>query len=582
MDAVDDIKQRLSIEDVVSEYVELRRAGRNFKGLSPFKSERTPSFVVSPERQIWHDFSSNRGGDMFTFIQEMEATDFKGALEILARKAGIDLDQYRQAGKKGGPDKERLYSLLDLAAKFYQVQLRGSKLAIEYVFKKRAFSKETVLAWRLGYAPNTGRALVDYAKAQGFTQKELEQAGLVNRYGSDLFKARLMVPLCDAQGKVIGFTARILVDDPKAPKYMNTPATPLYDKSRHIFGLHHAKEAIRKSKFVLLAEGNLDVISSWQAGVKQCVATAGTALTEHQLKALCRFTPDVRLCFDADRAGMDATERALPIASRVGVSLSVVSIPSGKDPDELIRTTPGAWQEIIQKPQYALDWLVQRYQAQLDLTTAQGKREFSNTVMAVVRGLTDSVEQDHYVGEVARLTESTPEAVRSKLTAERTEQKRLKPNKVAQDAPEDIFVVERRRNQDRLLALLLLQPKLREIGHAIEPEYFIDDEARQLLAFIRENPDFTGDPRTASALQPFANRVKIISLQYEELYQDLELPELRLEAQRLGALLVELYVKNEKQHLRHKMDQAPADEIRGLLERARELDELLKKHNKGA
>jgi len=577
MDAVDDIKQRLSIEDVVSEYVELKRAGRNFKGLSPFKSEKTPSFVVSPERQIWHDFSSNHGGDMFTFIQEMEATDFKGALEILARKAGVDLDQYRQKGRPGGPDKERLYALLDLAAKFYQVQFSKSKLALEYVFKKRAFTKETALAWRLGYAPNTGRALVEYASSKGFTQKELEQAGLVNRYGSDLFKSRLMIPLCDGQGKVIGFTARILVDDPKAPKYMNTPATPLYDKSRHIFGLHHAKESIRKSKFVLLAEGNLDVIASWQAGIKQCVATAGTALTEHQLKALCRFTPDVRLCFDADRAGMDATERALPIASRVGVNLSVVTIPSGKDPDELIRGNPKQWQEIIQKPQYALDWLIDRYRAQLDLTSAQGKREFSDTIMQVVRGVKDTVEQEHYVGVIAKLIESAPEAVRAKLTQRDAPPKRLKQTKV-QPIQDDPHEAERRRSQDRLLALLLLQPKLRDFAAEIESAYLVDDEAQKLLAFIKQNPDFAGDPQTAQALQPLANRVKIISLQYEELYRDIELPELRLEAQRLGALLVELYVKNEKQHIRNQLDTVGADEVRGLLEQVKKLDELLRKH----
>lgn len=580
MDAVEDIKARLSIEDVVADYVELKRAGRNFKGLSPFKTERTPSFVVSPERQIWHDFSSNRGGDMFTFVQEMEAVDFRGALEILARKAGIDLDQYRQKGKTGGPDKERLYALLDLAAKFYQVQFSQSRTALEYVFKKRQFTKETALAWRLGYSPNTGRALVDYAKSKGYTQKELEQAGLVNRYGSDLFKARLMIPLCDAQGKVIGFTARILVDDPSAPKYMNTPATPLYDKSRHIFGLHHAKESIRKSKFVLLAEGNLDVIASWQAGVKQIVATAGTALTEYQLKALCRFTPDVRLCFDADRAGIDATERALPIASQVGVNLSVVTIPSGKDPDELIKQDVKIWQQIIEQQQYALDWLVARYQGLLDLRSAQGKREFSDTIINVVRGLSDPVEQEHYVGVVAGLIESAPEAVRAKLQGKKEAPKRLKQSK-AQPVQDSKELQDRRRNQDRLLALLLLQPSLRPLGSDLKPDYLVDDEARQLLAFIQQNPDFTGDLRTAEALQPLANRVKITSLQYEELYQGVDLHELSLEAHRLRALIVEQYVKHEKQQIRQKLETAEGEDVRAQLEHARALDELLKKY-KGA
>src|SRR5487761_1784258 len=211
---------------------------------------------------------------------------------------------------------------------------------------------------------------MDFAKSKGFTDAELKLAGLSARgYRGvqDMFRGRLMIPLQDAQGRVIGFTARQLVDDPNAPKYINTPQTVLYDKSRHVYGLHFAKESIRKSQFVVLVEGNLDVIASHQAGVRQVVATAGTALTESHLKALSRFTGDIRLCFDADKAGVAATERAIPIASRVGVSLSIISVPSGKDPDELIRQDAKIWQDIIGQPQYALDWLMERYQTLLDI-----------------------------------------------------------------------------------------------------------------------------------------------------------------------------------------------------------------------
>src|SRR5690606_15345042 len=237
MDAVEEVKTRLSIEDVIGEYVTLKRAGRNFKGLSPFTSEKTPSFVVSPEKQIWHDFSSGRGGDIFTFVQEVEGLDFKAALELLARRAGVDLDQFQGKGRGNSKQKERLYELNELAAKFYQTHFSKSKLALEYVLKQREFSKETAITWRLGYAPNNGDALVTFAKSKGFTPRELSQAGLVNRFGGDLFRSRLMVPLCDQSGRVVGFTARILGDDDsKAPKYLNTPATQLYDKSRHVFG----------------------------------------------------------------------------------------------------------------------------------------------------------------------------------------------------------------------------------------------------------------------------------------------------------------------------------------------------------
>ena len=364
MDAVAEVKARLSIEDVIAEYVQLKRAGRNFKGLSPFGNEKTPSFVVSPEKQIWHDFSSGKGGDLFTFIQEVEGLDFKEALELLARKAGVDLEQFRGKSTGDNKQKERLYEVLDLAAKFYQTQLRGSKTALEYLLKKRLFSKETVLKFRLGYSPNTGDALINFLKTKKFTQEEAKAAGLItSRYNGwgDMFRGRIMVPLYDAQGRVVGFTARILEENPEAPKYINTPSTLLYDKGRQVYGLHLAKEAIRKQKFGVVVEGNLDVIASHQAGIENVVAAAGTALTEAHLKDLGRYSADIRFAFDSDKAGIAATERAIPLAQKVGVNVSIITIPEGKDPDELVRKDPKLWEAAINKHQYAVDWLIDRY-----------------------------------------------------------------------------------------------------------------------------------------------------------------------------------------------------------------------------
>src|SRR5690606_5842603 len=249
MYAVTEVKAKLSIEDVVSEYVQLKRAGRNLKGLSPFTNEKTPSFMVSPEKQIWHDFSSGKGGDMFSFIQEVEGLDFKGSLELLARKAGVDLEQFKGSRRGGGKEKERLYEVLELAARFYQTQLKGSRTALEYLLKKRAFTKETILLFRLGYSPNTGDALYKFLLAKGFTEQEMTRACLITkryRGPGDMFRGRVMVPLSDASGRVVGFTARLLADDPEAPKYINTPATLLYDKGRQVYGLHLAKDSIRK------------------------------------------------------------------------------------------------------------------------------------------------------------------------------------------------------------------------------------------------------------------------------------------------------------------------------------------------
>lgn len=576
MDAKEEVRSRLAIEDVIGEYVQLKRAGRNWKGLSPFSAEKTPSFVVSPDKQIWHDFSSGKGGDMFSFVMEMEGLDFRAALELLARRAGIDLEQYNQ-GSRGpsGKSKERLYEALELATKFYQTQFSRNKTALEYVLKKREFSKATALEWRLGYSPNTGGALTDFLKNKGFTAAEIRLAGLNNQRGGDMFRGRLQIPLCDPSGRVIGFTARLLADDPQAPKYINTPSTPLYDKSRHVFGLHLAKESIRKSKYVVLAEGNLDVIQSHQAGVREVVATAGTALTEQHLKALSRLTGDIRLCFDADRAGIQATERAIPVAAKVGVSLQIITIPSGKDPDELIKQDVKKWQEIITKPQYAVDWLVERYTGELDLDTAQGKRELSDVVLRVVRQLPDPVEQDHYLGELAAILSVNKQALSTKLAGVEDETRPVRRrNPQIQPVRPDKGVLERTKTEEHLVALTLMQPKLRTYLYPLAPEMFVSDQARTVFEFLSTHPDYDGTDKRA--VQKFADYAKIVSLVYETLYQDLDAVELGYEAARLQAKLIAQYVRTEKQSLAARLQQADTKETDRLLKRAAELDDLLR------
>lgn len=581
MDAKEEIRERLAIEDVIGEYVQLKRAGRTWKGLSPFTSEKTPSFVVSPDKQIWHDFSSGRGGDIFSFIQEVEGVDFKEALEILARRAGIDMDQYRQAGSRGpsGKTKERLYEANELAARFYQEHFKKNKTAYEYVLGKRQFSKETALTWRLGYSPNNGSAVVDFLKGKGFSENELKLAGLTSRSYrggvQDMFRGRLMIPLADAQGRIIGFTARLLADDPQAPKYINTPGTPIYDKSRHVFGLHLAKEAIRKTKFVVLAEGNLDVIASHQAGVKQVVATAGTALTEPHLKALNRLTGDIRLCFDADKAGVAATERAIPVAGKVGVSLQIITIPSGKDPDELIKQDVHKWREIIEKPLYVVDWLIERYAEQLDLTSAVGKRQLSDVVLKVVRQLPDSVEQDHYVGRLAQLLQVSKAALADKLTAtqDSTGPVRRRASQV-KSAPVEKAILDKTKTEENLMAITLLHPKLRSYLYLLDPEMFDAAAPRAVFEFIAEHPDFDGaDPAQVKKLGEYG---KIMTLVYETLYQDVEPIELENEARYLQAKLVTQYVRNQKQLLVQELADAEPQKADELLARAKELDDVLR------
>jgi DNA primase len=582
MDAVTEVKSRLSIEDVIAQYVQLKRAGRNFKGLSPFTNEKSPSFVVSPEKQIWHDFSSGRGGDMFTFIQEVEGLDFKGALDMLARRAGVDLEEFKGSSNSTNAQfKNRALEALELATKFYQRQLTANKSALEYLIKQRKFNKDTLLTWRLGYSPNTGIALTEFLTKHGFTRDEMKRAGLSverrTRLG-DMFRGRIMIPLCDSQGKVIGFTARLLNDEPNAPKYINTPQTIVYDKSRNVFGLHLAKESIRKTGFVVIVEGNLDVVTPHQAGFKNVVASAGTAMTESHLKELKRFTGDIRLCFDADRAGVSATERIIPLAQKVEVDLKIVTLEGAKDPDELVQKDPKIWEKVVEQAVYAPDWLINHYQKELDLNSAQGKSAFTDILITTIRRLRDPVEQEHYLKKIAKLTDTSLQAVESKLKSNTANKEIVRQKKIKTPQTQlDKAAIEYQRFQDHFLGMMLLQPRVRKQATNLQDFFFVDGAPRKLFNFLKENPDFSGDPKTAEPLLEIGDYVKIISLQFEELYADLPLSDLEELADKLKRRLIDRYVKMQNQRITKAIEVAKTDDQRlELMKKFKKLNELIK------
>lgn len=476
-DAKEEIRARLAVEDVVGQYIELKRAGRNMKGRSPWGVDKTPSFMVSPEKGIWHDFSANKGGDIFTFVMEVEGISFREALEKLAAQAGVELKKYSEGDAKIAQRKVRMREELELSTKYYQVALTKNKPVCEYVFYKRNLNRATVKEFRIGYSPRTGQALVEFLKKKGFSKKEMEDAGLLNQYGGDLFRGRMMVPFIDTNGQVIGYTARVL--DGGEPKYLNTPETMLFNKSRYIFGLYQAKEAIRHSGFVVIVEGNMDVISSHQAGVKQTVATSGTAMTEQHLKILSRLTSDVRLAYDGDDAGVRATERAINLAGNLGVNLSVISDYHGaKDPDELIQKGAELWQEAVSNYKPAVDWLLDKYEEKLDLSSAPGKKEYSDVAMKVISYLPDPVERKHYEQKVAeRLGVSIEDLKMKKIDELRP--RRLKKIKKSGVNEDKVRVIE-----DGLLAIMLFGG---EAGAGIEMEIPDDEVRMNELEFIYEN-----------------------------------------------------------------------------------------------
>jgi DNA primase len=322
---------------------------------------------------------------------------------------------------------------------------------------------------------------------------------------------------------------------------------------------------------------------SHQAGVRQVVATAGTALTEQQLKALGRFTPDIRLSFDADRAGANATERAIPIAGKVGVSLSIIDIPSGKDPDELIKQNPETWEKIIEHPKYALDWIVERYVSLLDLKSAQGKREFSDVLLPIVQRLTDSVEQDHYLNKIAELMQVSRSALDAKLkkTVDSAPPPRRRKQPIARQEPDKV-ALENSKTQNHLLAIVLKNPPLRRYLQLLNTEMFIDPRAGELYKFLQSNPDFSSDSDgLPKEVQNLAEYAKILLLQYEELYQGLDELELRYEAARLQTRVTEQFVKHEKEKMIVQLGSSDEASTKTILEQAKELDALLKQAREG-
>ncbi|MFO0971023.1 MAG: DNA primase [Candidatus Saccharimonadales bacterium] len=489
MDAKDEIKQRLSIEEVISDYLELKRAGRNFKALSPFSSEKTPSFMVSPEKQIWHDFSSNKGGDMFSFIMEVEGVEFRESLEILARKANVDLSQYQKKGDGSlAALKKRLLAAHIAAAQFYHLCLSRTPKALDYIKNARGFTVETIRTWQLGYSPEDGTALYAFLKKRGFSDAELLKAGLTTRRRGgigDMFRGRIMIPLADGQGNIVGFTSRVLEDGPAAgPKYLNTPQTPIYDKGRQVFGLHHAKPAIRTEDRVVLVEGNLDVIASHQAGVKNVVAAAGTAMTTDHLRSLSRLTMNITLAFDGDAAGLKATERAIGIAQEVGVDLRVVVLPGdAKDPDELIQHDSALWRQCIEAATDAVSWTLKRYESAHDATTAEGKRHLSTKALAVIHGLHDPVEQEHHLKRLARQLDVSVQSLMVKLRQTQPKVRAKKTTHTQLVAPDQTSY------QDDFLALNAQFPEVRDSLRQFSVSALVGEQRQAIYQVLQQLPE---------------------------------------------------------------------------------------------
>jgi len=571
VDAKDEIKQKLSVEEVVGDYLELRRSGRNFKAISPFTSERTPSFMVSPEKQIWHDFSSNKGGDIFTFVMEVEGVEFREALEILARKANIDLGQFQKNDNGTSKLKKRILEANKLAVQFYHICLSRKAEALNYIKNNRGYNIETIKTWQLGYSPEDGKSLYSFLIKRGFNELELSKAGLItkrrNGWG-DMFRGRIMIPLADGQGNYVGFTARLLKDNPSAPKYFNTPQTLVYDKGRQVFGLHHAKESIRTNDFAVLVEGNLDVIASHQAGVKNVVAAAGTAMTADHLRSLSRLSLNIRLAFDSDKAGVNATERAVSIAEAVGVDMKVVEIPEGaKDPDEVIQKDPDLWKRSVGNYLDAVEWIIKKYQQEYDIKTPDGKRKFSTIVLKVISGLQDPVEKEHHIKKLSQVLDTSVASLLAKISQSASKPNAKKPSKAGFIEADSLAY------QDDFLALNCYFPDVRDGLKIIEASAFTTKERLWLFDALKKadaKKRFEVSCIDQKDLNNYQDYVNILTLTAEEKYASFSPADLLAETMALARRIKQIQQTQARERLTEDIREAEArddqEEVARLLE----------------
>lgn len=415
-DSVQEIKDKLSIIDVVQPYVKLLRAGKYWKGLSPFNKEKTPSFFVSPERGSYYCFSSGQGGDIFTFIEKMEGVDFKGALTILADKAGVTVHAYN--GNVDRSINERIREVNAHAAQFFTSALTQETQAYQYA-NKRGLSEKTIRLWEIGYAPDNWRTLLEALIAQDFTRDELIRSGLIKeadgKQGTfyDRFRNRLMFPIKDSTGRIVGFTGRALSID-KSAKYLNSPETLLFKKSEILFGIDYAKEAIRARGYALIVEGQMDVLHCHQAGFTNAVALSGTTLSQSHIALIKRYTDNVIFILDADKAGLSATARSAMLALSSGISVKAVALPKGKDPADILSTDSSLFSKYLSSAQSIISFFLSTI-ANNEQDRHRRIRAAESVVIPLLGAISSPIEKDYFIGIVAQDLGISSGAIRSTL-----------------------------------------------------------------------------------------------------------------------------------------------------------------------
>lgn len=531
MDEIEEIKRRIDIVDFMSGYLTLKKAGANYRAPCPFHSEKTPSLMVSPEKQIFKCFGCSEGGDVISFVMKMENLEFREALEILAERAGVKLEKYRQNPKfqQEKDQKTRLFQINHWSARFFQKILLdhpAGKPALTYLLN-RGLTLETIKDFMIGYAPSS-QVLKEFLIKKGYALAEIQAAG-----GADRFYKRIIFPIKDVMGNTIGFTGRV-IDPEVQPKYLNTPETIIFHKGRILYNLDKARGDIKLEKTTVVVEGQMDVISSYQAGVKNVVATSGTALTEEHLRILYRYTPNIVFSFDSDNAGLATAKKAYEMAIAEGMNARMVDLGEFKDPGEMAAKDSALWVKAVEQSQPVIDWYFnltfgRLAQSETELTPVL-KKEIAKELIPIIKKIPDTIEQAHYVGVLARKL-GVAELVIFNALAGAVESKKVKFEKINSKKPLT--------NEEILIGLLILTPA--HIG-VIKDKIFVEDLveswSKELYTSLfnwydgfksAENPsvsDYRGDTtklleRLKKELSPSdMEKLDLILLDVEENYAD--------------------------------------------------------------
>lgn len=555
---IQDIKDKLDIVEVMGRFVQLKKSGTNYKGLCPFHGEKTPSMMVSSQKQIWHCFGCGEGGDVIGFIKRYENVDFREALEMAAEMAGVQLPDRRLSA---GPDKALLNELAtinDLACKYFQQSLAGPVGAgARKYLSQRGVAPATIDLWRIGFAPDSFDGLYNFLQSQKIDPKKAVMAGVLaeSEKGKifDRFRGRIAFPIFDINGQVAAFTARVLPDaNSDQAKYINSPETLLYNKSKIVFGLNFAKDAIRKLGQVVVVEGQMDAISAQQAGFKNTVATSGTALTEQHLRLLKRFTNEIVFAFDNDDAGRQAQLRAAGLALNQELDVRAINLQGVKDPDDLIRKSPSLWEKLVKGSMRIIDYYIEQARQGFSSGSLEQKHFIGDTILPLVSKFRSPVEIDHYFKSISDEFNISEQALRNEPVPEASVSRTSKP--VHSEALPQELIWEK-----EILGGIIVYPEFLEFVQVEGlPDQLVSEGLQGYFrkALLGENLAGQGDPLVKEAMFMVESSLENLSNNELALVRELKKSFYQFKLAKLKHYLQELTIAMKKAESEKKAEQA--------------------------